>query len=68
MPCPGKVCNHPYQLPSAELDFDGSTGEDLVQGSGKLAMLDKLLGALKEKGPSTRVLLVSAAPAPNAIG
>ena len=32
-----KVCNHPYMFPDAEPDYDGtSTGEDIVEGSGKL--------------------------------
>ena len=44
-----KVCNHPYQLPGAEPDFDGSTDEDIVDGSGKLALLDKMLPALQKK-------------------
>jgi SWI/SNF-related matrix-associated actin-dependent regulator of chromatin subfamily A member 5 len=45
-----KVCNHPYQLPGAELDFDGGTDEDIVEGSGKLAMLDRMLPALQRNG------------------
>ena len=32
-----KVCNHPYMFPEAEPGYDGtSTGEDIVEGSGKL--------------------------------
>jgi SWI/SNF-related matrix-associated actin-dependent regulator of chromatin subfamily A member 5 len=52
-----KCCNHPYLFPSAEPDFDGSTGEDLVQASGKLAVLDRLLTQLYAGGH--RVVLFS---------
>ncbi|GAX72787.1 hypothetical protein CEUSTIGMA_g243.t1 [Chlamydomonas eustigma] len=53
-----KVCNHPYMFPEAEPDFDGvTTGEDLLEGSGKLKVLDKLLGKLKTRGH--RVVLFS---------
>lgn len=45
-----KVCNHPWLLPGAESDFDGETDETIVEGSGKLAMLDRLLPALQAKG------------------
>mmetsp|Transcript_15446 Transcript_15446/g.43214 ORF Transcript_15446/g.43214 Transcript_15446/m.43214 type:complete len:946 (+) Transcript_15446:412-3249(+) len=46
-----KCVNHPYQFPGAEPDFDGaSTGEDIVEASGKLTVLDKLLGKLKAGG------------------
>jgi len=45
-----KVCNHPYMLPGAESEFDGTTTEDLVQSSGKMVMLDRLLKKLKAQG------------------
>jgi SWI/SNF-related matrix-associated actin-dependent regulator of chromatin subfamily A member 5 len=49
-----KVCDHPYLLPSAEpadtIADDGSAGEDIVQASGKLAVLDRLLQKLKKGG------------------
>mmetsp|Transcript_23315 Transcript_23315/g.44503 ORF Transcript_23315/g.44503 Transcript_23315/m.44503 type:complete len:1563 (+) Transcript_23315:317-5005(+) len=48
-----KVCNHPYQLPGAEVDPDGTVLEDLVEASGKLRMLDRLLVKLKEAGHRT---------------
>ncbi|BDA46823.1 probable global transcription activator SNF2L1 [Coccomyxa sp. Obi] len=46
-----KCCNHPYLFPGAEADFDGNqTGEDLVEASGKLAVLDRMLAMLHERG------------------
>eukprot|EP00746_Dinoflagellata_sp_MGD_P164449 gnl/MRDRNA2_/MRDRNA2_93079_c0_seq1.p1 gnl/MRDRNA2_/MRDRNA2_93079_c0~~gnl/MRDRNA2_/MRDRNA2_93079_c0_seq1.p1 ORF type:complete len:1047 (-),score=205.85 gnl/MRDRNA2_/MRDRNA2_93079_c0_seq1:46-3186(-) len=50
-----KVSNHPYLI--SEPDFDGTTGEDLVETSGKLMVLDKLLPALQRAGH--RVVLFS---------
>lgn len=38
------------QLPGAEVDPDGTVLEDLVEASGKLRMLDRLLVKLKEAG------------------
>jgi len=52
-----KCCNHPYMFPDAEKHFDGSTGEDLIEVSGKLAVLDRLLKQLYEEGH--RVVLFS---------
>jgi SNF2 family DNA or RNA helicase len=53
-----KVCNHPFSLPGSEPAFDGeSTGEAIVQASGKLVVLDKLLAKLKAAGH--RVVLFS---------
>ena len=52
-----KICNHPYCLNGAEIGFDGSTDEKLVQSSGKLLVLDKLLAKLHAKGH--RVVLFS---------
>ncbi|KAK9840665.1 hypothetical protein WJX81_008358 [Elliptochloris bilobata] len=46
-----KCCNHPYLFPGAEPDFDGhSTGEDIVEASGKMGVLDRMLRKLKERG------------------
>eukprot|EP00948_MAST-09A_sp_MAST-9A-sp1_P004011 g4011.t1 len=46
-----KVVCHPYLLPGAELNWDGeSTGEDIVEASAKMKLLDKLLKALYEGG------------------
>jgi len=45
-----KCCNHPYLFQGAEPDFDGTTSEDLVEASGKLQILDRLLKILQEKG------------------
>ena len=43
-----KVCNHPYCMPSGRPA--GATGEDLVEASGKLMLLDRLLHKLKAGG------------------
>uniref|UniRef100_A0A7S2WMT9 Uncharacterized protein n=1 Tax=Mucochytrium quahogii TaxID=96639 RepID=A0A7S2WMT9_9STRA len=45
-----KCCNHPYLFPNAEPAFDGTTKEDIVEASGKLKMLDRLLKRLHENG------------------
>mmetsp|Transcript_12809 Transcript_12809/g.21980 ORF Transcript_12809/g.21980 Transcript_12809/m.21980 type:complete len:1939 (+) Transcript_12809:3717-9533(+) len=45
-----KCCNHPYLFPNAEPNFTGETREDLVQASGKLMILDRLLKRLYERG------------------
>ncbi|KAK9837753.1 hypothetical protein WJX74_004265 [Apatococcus lobatus] len=46
-----KCCNHPYLFKDAEPDFDGeTTGEDVVEASGKMAVLDRLLLKLKSRG------------------
>ena len=45
-------------FPDAEADYDGtSTGEDIVEGSGKMQVLDRLLEKLKSRGH--RVVLFS---------
>ena len=36
LPTP-QCCNHPFMFPDAEPDYDGqTTGEDIVEGSGKM--------------------------------
>lgn len=51
-----KCCNHPYLFEGAEPEpFE--TGEHLVQNSGKMILLDKLLQSLRQKG--SRVLVFS---------
>lgn len=51
-----KCCNHPYLFEGAEPEpFE--TGEHLIQNSGKMVILDKLLLSLKQKG--SRVLIFS---------
>jgi SNF2 family DNA or RNA helicase len=52
-----QVCNHPYQLPGAEADPDDTGVDDLVEASGKLRMLDRMLAKLKAAGH--RVVLFS---------
>ena len=53
-----KVCNHPFQMPGAEPQWDGKwTDESIVQASGKMQVLDKLLPQLKAAG--NRVVLFS---------
>ncbi len=50
-----KVCNHPYMFPDSEPDFDGSTtGEDIIEGSGKLKVIVVIVGCI-----STVVLTIS---------
>jgi len=51
-----KVCIHPFLFPDAE-DIDSTSLDDLIGASGKLAVLDKLLRSLYEKGH--RVVLFS---------
>jgi SWI/SNF-related matrix-associated actin-dependent regulator of chromatin subfamily A member 5 len=48
-----KVSMHPYMLPNAEPDFDGTTNEDIVEASGKMQVLDRLLVGLQAKGHRT---------------
>lgn len=51
-----KCCNHPYLFEGAEPEpFE--TGEHLIQNSGKMIILDKLLTNLKQK--KSRVLIFS---------
>ncbi|GAX78544.1 hypothetical protein CEUSTIGMA_g5984.t1 [Chlamydomonas eustigma] len=53
-----KCCNHPFMFPDSEPDYDGSTtGEEIVEGSGKMKVLDRLLEKLKSRGH--RVVLFS---------
>ena len=52
-----KCCNHPYLFQGAEPGPPYETGEHLVENSGKLVLLDKLLPKLKERG--SRVLIFS---------
>lgn len=52
-----KCCNHPYLFQGAEPGPPYITGEHLVENSGKLVLLDKLLPKLKERG--SRVLIFS---------
>jgi len=52
-----KCCNHPYLFQGAEPGPPFFTGEHLVENSGKMVLLDKLLKKLKEKG--SRVLIFS---------
>ncbi|GIL69867.1 hypothetical protein Vretifemale_646 [Volvox reticuliferus] len=53
-----KVCNHPFMFKDAEPDFDGeSAPEELVTGSGKMMILDRMLNRLHKQGH--RVVLFS---------
>ncbi|CAD7696105.1 unnamed protein product [Ostreobium quekettii] len=52
-----KCCNHPYLFQGAEPGPPYFTGEHLVDNSGKMVMLDKLLPKLKSRG--SRVLMFS---------
>lgn len=52
-----KCCNHPYLFEGAEPGPPFTTDEHLVENSGKLRVLDKLLQRLKAKG--SRVLIFS---------
>ncbi|CAO1636771.1 unnamed protein product [Sympodiomycopsis kandeliae] len=52
-----KCCNHPYLFDGAEPGPPFTTDEHLVFNSGKMAILDKLLKSMKEKG--SRVLIFS---------
>jgi SWI/SNF-related matrix-associated actin-dependent regulator of chromatin subfamily A member 5 len=51
-----KVCNHVYLIPAASPD-PYVVDEDIIQGSGKLLMLDRMLPKLKQDG--NRVLIFS---------
>lgn len=48
-----KCCLHPFLFPDAEGDVDETSVEDLIAASGKLAVLDKLLRSLYQKGHRT---------------
>ncbi|KAI5184557.1 hypothetical protein NEHOM01_0232 [Nematocida homosporus] len=52
-----KCCNHPYLFDGAEPGPPYTTGEHIVENSGKMVLLDKLLVHLKQKG--SRVLIFS---------
>lgn len=52
-----KCCNHPYLFDGAEPGPPYTTDEHLVQNSGKMIILDKILGKMKEQG--SRVLIFS---------
>lgn len=52
-----KTCNHPYLFFGAEPGPPFVEGEHMVQNSGKMILLDKLLKRLKQQG--SRVLLFS---------
>lgn len=52
-----KCCNHPYLFQGAEPGPPYITGEHLVENSGKMVLLDKLLPKLKER--QSRVLIFS---------
>lgn len=52
-----KCCNHPYLFDGAEPGPPFTTDEHLVQNSGKMVILDKLLKKMKEQG--SRVLIFS---------
>ena len=45
-----KVCNHPYLFAEAEPNPENTTVKELLETSGKLAVLDKLLMKLFSKG------------------
>ena len=52
-----KCCNHPYLFNGAEPQIDGEfhEGQHIIDNSGKLLVLDKLLEKLKGEG--SRVLV-----------
>ncbi|KAM4818318.1 putative global transcription activator SNF2L1 isoform 8-T9 [Thomomys bottae] len=52
-----KCCNHPYLFDGAEPGPPYTTDEHIVNNSGKMVVLDKLLARLKEQG--SRVLIFS---------
>eukprot|EP00002_Diphylleia_rotans_P026171 TRINITY_DN5206_c0_g1_i2.p1 TRINITY_DN5206_c0_g1~~TRINITY_DN5206_c0_g1_i2.p1 ORF type:complete len:639 (+),score=142.50 TRINITY_DN5206_c0_g1_i2:43-1959(+) len=52
-----KICNHPYLFDNVEPGPPYTNGEHLVEASGKLVLLDKLLPRLKQSG--SRVLVFS---------
>ncbi|KAI9806762.1 MAG: hypothetical protein M1825_006219 [Sarcosagium campestre] len=52
-----KCCNHPYLFEGAEPGPPYTTDEHLITNSGKMLMLDKLLGRMKKQG--SRVLIFS---------
>jgi SWI/SNF-related matrix-associated actin-dependent regulator of chromatin subfamily A member 5 len=52
-----KCCNHPYLFPGVEDRTQDPMGEHLYQNCGKMVLLHKLLGKMKERGH--RVLIFS---------
>lgn len=52
-----KCCNHPYLFDGAEPGPPYTTDQHIVDNAGKMALLDKLLDAMKKKG--SRVLIFS---------
>ena len=52
-----KCCNHPYLFAGTDVPEDGVPVEELVEASGKLAVLDRILTRLKDQGH--RVVLFS---------
>ena len=57
-----KCCNHPYLLKGGEADNPALRGatpaavvQAMVEASGKLALIDKMLGRLKERGHRTLI-------------
>lgn len=52
-----QCCNHPYLFDGAEPGPPYTTDEHIVQNSGKMIIMDKLLSKLKENG--SRVLIFS---------
>ncbi|KAM0751509.1 hypothetical protein T439DRAFT_379628 [Meredithblackwellia eburnea MCA 4105] len=53
-----EVCDHPYILPDSEQEpFE--VAEHIVQASGKLQLLDKMLAHLRETSPKAQVLIFS---------
>jgi SWI/SNF-related matrix-associated actin-dependent regulator of chromatin subfamily A member 5 len=45
-----KCCNHPFVFNGAKGELGNTTCQDLITASGKLAVLDKLLLSLFQKG------------------
>jgi SWI/SNF-related matrix-associated actin-dependent regulator of chromatin subfamily A member 5 len=45
-----KACNHPYLFEVIEPDGAPSFGEHIIEASGKLIVLDRLLTKLKKEG------------------
>ena len=52
-----KVCNHPFLMPNGEPNPEETTAQDLVEASGKMGVLDRLLLKLKKNG--NRVVIFS---------
>ena len=52
-----KCCNHPFLFAGTDVPEEGVPVEELVEASGKLAVLDRILKRLKDRGH--RVVLFS---------